>query len=188
MRLLTHYSASTATIIRIPYVHTLKDTEDFLYATIEVAIWSCAETGLGIAACSIATLRPLFKAFLGRTNLGGSSSYKRNTSGAWPSGGRSNGYFRTTPRANEFALRSDVRKDQGITTIIESGRDNEDFDAQRGQKRDVRKAGSEGSLKMGSGWRGSGESKRSLGSLSEDDVDWRTGIKKTTVSSQVVGV
>jgi hypothetical protein len=81
-----------------------------------------------------------------------------------------------------------VRKDQGITTIIESGGDRDDLDAQRSQKRDVRKAGSEGSLTMGSGWRGSGESKRSLGSSSEDEVDWRTGIKKTTVSSQVVGV
>ena len=46
---------------RIPYVHTLRDTEDFLYATTEVALWSCVETALGITAACAATLRPLFR-------------------------------------------------------------------------------------------------------------------------------
>ena len=55
--------ASTATIIRLPYVHTLA-SQDFLYATIDVAIWSTAETGMGITASSLATLRPLFRTFL----------------------------------------------------------------------------------------------------------------------------
>jgi hypothetical protein len=61
------YRASTATIIRIPYVHTLSDQADFLYATTDVAIWSCVETGVGIAAACCATLRPLFRTFLGHT-------------------------------------------------------------------------------------------------------------------------
>jgi hypothetical protein len=61
------YRASTATIIRIPYVHTLSDQTDFLYATTDVAIWSCVETGLGIAAACCATLRPLFRSFLAHT-------------------------------------------------------------------------------------------------------------------------
>lgn len=37
---------------------------DFLYATTDVAIWSCSETGLGITAASCATLRPLFRKWL----------------------------------------------------------------------------------------------------------------------------
>lgn len=61
--------ASTATIIRIPYVHTLSDQTDFLYATTDVAIWSCVETGLGIAAACCATLRPLFRSFLAHTQF-----------------------------------------------------------------------------------------------------------------------
>lgn len=45
----------------MPYVHTLGDTEDFLYATTDIAIWSCSETGLGITAACCAVLRPLFR-------------------------------------------------------------------------------------------------------------------------------
>ncbi|KAI6821863.1 hypothetical protein KC340_g12663 [Hortaea werneckii] len=53
--------ASIATVARIPYVHTLRDKADFLYATTEVALWSCVETALGITAACAATLRPLFR-------------------------------------------------------------------------------------------------------------------------------
>ncbi|OJJ45873.1 hypothetical protein ASPZODRAFT_133747 [Penicilliopsis zonata CBS 506.65] len=52
--------ASVAVFVRIPYVHTLRDT-DFLYATTGIAVWSNIETGLGITAGSIATLRPLLR-------------------------------------------------------------------------------------------------------------------------------
>ncbi|PLB46462.1 putative integral membrane protein [Aspergillus steynii IBT 23096] len=56
--------ASSAVIIRIPYVKTFADP-DFLYATVEIAIWSNIETGLGITAGSLATLRPLLRHWLG---------------------------------------------------------------------------------------------------------------------------
>ncbi|KKK12993.1 hypothetical protein ARAM_000915 [Aspergillus rambellii] len=56
--------ASSAVIIRIPYVRTFKDP-DFLYATVEIALWSNIETGLGITAGSLATLRPLVRKWLG---------------------------------------------------------------------------------------------------------------------------
>lgn len=58
------HSASVATIVRIPYVHTLGDQSDFLYATADIAIWSCSETGLGITAACCAVLRPLFRELL----------------------------------------------------------------------------------------------------------------------------
>jgi hypothetical protein len=61
MLVLTMRRASIATIIRIPYVHTLGDEQDFLYATTDVAIWSCSETGLAITAACGAVLRPLFR-------------------------------------------------------------------------------------------------------------------------------
>ncbi|OJJ74413.1 hypothetical protein ASPBRDRAFT_27442 [Aspergillus brasiliensis CBS 101740] len=56
--------ASSATIIRIPWVHTFADW-DFLYATVEIALWSNIECGLGITAGSLATLRPLLRKWLG---------------------------------------------------------------------------------------------------------------------------
>jgi len=81
---LTAYSASTITIIRIPYLHSLERSSDFLYAAVDVSILSVTETGLAILACASTTLRPLFRTF---------SSYLSATSkeslegphNAWPS-------------------------------------------------------------------------------------------------------
>ena len=55
------YSASIATVARIPYVYTLANKADFLWATADVALWSGAETALGITAACCATLRPLLR-------------------------------------------------------------------------------------------------------------------------------
>lgn len=60
---------STGTIVRMFYIHTLKDGPDFLYATTNVAIWSTVEPGIGITAGSIACLRPLFRVWLWRLGL-----------------------------------------------------------------------------------------------------------------------
>jgi len=183
---LTKYdSASAATIVRIPYVSTLKNQADFLYATVDVAIWSCAETGLGIAACSIATLRPLFRVFLGRQHLmGGTSTSPKYASSGFPGGARSNGYMKSA-REREIALRSDMGTDRGVTTIIESGRDEE---TGKGPSHGVRRSDSRHNLGMHSGWRTSDESKRSLASASDDDtgVNWKGGITKTTISKQSI--
>lgn len=63
--------------MRIPYVKGLENTDDFLYATIEVAIWSDCELGLGMTAAHCATLRPLFRKLmpsLGFNSSGGRSN------------------------------------------------------------------------------------------------------------------
>ncbi|BCR90151.1 putative integral membrane protein [Aspergillus chevalieri] len=65
--------ASSAVIIRIPWVHTFEEINDFLYATVEIAIWSNIETGLGISAGSLATLRPLLRRFFPRSSRDGGS-------------------------------------------------------------------------------------------------------------------
>ncbi|KAJ4989717.1 integral membrane protein [Stagonosporopsis vannaccii] len=57
---------STATIVRMFYIHTLTNGTDFLYATTDVAIWSTVEPGIGITASSIATLRPLIRHLMWR--------------------------------------------------------------------------------------------------------------------------
>ncbi|KAH6633241.1 hypothetical protein C7974DRAFT_168024 [Boeremia exigua] len=76
---------STATIVRMFYIHTLMNGPDFLYATTDVAIWSTVEPGIGIAASSIATLRPLFRHWLWRLGLasapGQSNTYYPSISG-----------------------------------------------------------------------------------------------------------
>ncbi|KAK6825725.1 hypothetical protein PG995_014693 [Apiospora arundinis] len=53
--------ASCAVVARYPYMTRLSDIDDFLWATVDIAIWSTVEQGLAITAGSLATLRPLFK-------------------------------------------------------------------------------------------------------------------------------
>ncbi|KAM0287677.1 hypothetical protein ACHAQH_000206 [Verticillium albo-atrum] len=53
--------AGIALIVRIPFVRHLEISMEFLYATIDVAIWSIMEPALGIIAACTATFRPLFK-------------------------------------------------------------------------------------------------------------------------------
>ncbi|GFP60294.1 hypothetical protein ACSS6W_000105 [Trichoderma asperelloides] len=64
--------ASVAVVVRFPYVKDFK-TVDFLWATIDIAIWSTVEQGLAITAGSLATIRPLFRkiaAKLGWSTMG----------------------------------------------------------------------------------------------------------------------
>ncbi|VUC25146.1 unnamed protein product [Clonostachys rosea] len=103
--------ASSATIVRIPYLHSLTDIDDFLYSTSDVAIWSTVETGLGISAAGFATLRPLLRVFLG----GGSSAQAGDTSGRqWH---RTGSGKNATNDVFELGDRADKR--MGNTTVIE---------------------------------------------------------------------
>ncbi|KAE9363787.1 hypothetical protein N431DRAFT_422815 [Stipitochalara longipes BDJ] len=177
--------ASTATIVRIPYVKDLSNQEDFLYATTDVAIWSTSETGIGIAASSFATLRPLFRTFLSRSRLlGGSSS--QGASNPWPASGKP-GYIRSRSKGGieEFGLRSDIGKDRGVTTLVQAG-----ADVERGEGKGVMRSISGRREAVGhltgapSAWNNS-ESKLTDVS-SEDAQSWGEGIRKTTVSTQNV--
>ncbi|USP82283.1 hypothetical protein yc1106_09557 [Curvularia clavata] len=51
--------ASAAVIARLPFIHFF-NSPDFLWSTLDIAIWSSVEQGLAITAGSLATLRPLF--------------------------------------------------------------------------------------------------------------------------------
>ncbi|KAI0127605.1 hypothetical protein BJ170DRAFT_380675 [Xylariales sp. AK1849] len=68
--------ASAAVVVRFAYLTRFRDP-DFLWATVDIAIWSTVEQGLAVAAGSLATLRPLAKLIgwkLGFTN-GPSAAY-----------------------------------------------------------------------------------------------------------------
>ncbi|KAJ6157988.1 hypothetical protein N7470_005580 [Penicillium chermesinum] len=64
--------ASAAVIVRIPYLHDYK-SDDFLYTSANISIWSNVEAGLGIAAGSLVTLRPLFRWFRDPSSAGSRS-------------------------------------------------------------------------------------------------------------------
>lgn len=63
---------SIATLIRIRAIHQISTSQDFLFATVDLAIWSSVEVGIAIVAASIATYRPLFRSFFST----GSTAYR----------------------------------------------------------------------------------------------------------------
>lgn len=52
---------SVASLIRIKYIPGLRTTPDFFSKSIDIAVWSVVEPGIGIFTVSLATLRPLFR-------------------------------------------------------------------------------------------------------------------------------
>jgi hypothetical protein len=54
---------SIATLIRVKAIHQISTSSDFLFATVDLVIWSSIEVGIAIIAASIATYRPLFQTF-----------------------------------------------------------------------------------------------------------------------------
>jgi hypothetical protein len=65
---------SSATIIRLPYVWTLKEYKgEFLWRTADVAIWTTVEVGIGITAGNLGTLRPLMQRAMSFMGITGST-------------------------------------------------------------------------------------------------------------------
>jgi hypothetical protein len=149
----------------------MADIGDFLYSTMDVAIWSTVEPGIGITASAAATLRPLFRVYFSGT-LGTGSGTKPSASNCQPKfNRRASGYTRSRD-TETFALRSDVGKSGGVTTMIEG---------------DVGMVtGTSGGLHDGNigGWNDS-ESKLRGGSSDLEERSWGTGIMKTTGTTQV---
>jgi hypothetical protein len=154
----------------------MSNLDDFLYATVDVAIWSTAETGIGIAASCAATLRPLFRDFFDRSNLGASSG---DPGSHWPRSKSNAHYIRSKNNGGteEFGLRSDIAKRIGVTTVVEGN--NPDGHMDINKDRDNRSKGERG-------W-GTSETRLADDSSEEftpqTDRSWR-GIQKTIVSTQ----
>jgi len=69
-----------ATLIRMPYVKQFKTNKnEWLYDTVELAIWSTVEVGMGIIAASLPTLRPLLQPLLTRLGIDLSTDYREPT-------------------------------------------------------------------------------------------------------------
>lgn len=111
---LTTYSASAFTIIRIPYLHSLIQSSDFLYDATDLSLWSIAETGLALSACASTALRPLFRKFGSRlfATFKGSSEGRQS---AWPSAVA--GYTRNG-RNNYYRYEENMEAQTNITTKI----------------------------------------------------------------------
>jgi hypothetical protein len=52
--------ASYAALVRMPYIENFK-SNDFLYGTVDISLWSTVEAGVSVFAANLATLRPLIQ-------------------------------------------------------------------------------------------------------------------------------
>ena len=117
-------SASSATIVRFPYLHTLTDIDDFLYSTSDVAIWSTVETGIGITASAFATLRPLLRAIFQGSSAPGHGTSANAQWGKASKGHANGGYIRGNSTKGEEAFElADKNGGIGVTTVINHGRE-----------------------------------------------------------------
>lgn len=179
-------SASSATIVRFPYLYTLTDINEFLYSTTDVAIWSTIETGLGITAAAVATLRPLLRSF-----FGGSSAPGNGTSAAqqWPksaNGHPRSGYFRSkgTGDGEGFDLQSNVGNKTGVTTVIRHKDDADDFDMERAQyKADDGSDASTSATRLDD-WNSSQSNLADRNEQRRKESAWNITVKKTVVQSR----
>jgi hypothetical protein len=102
-------SGCISSIARFPILHVLTETNDFLWANTDNAILATVEVGTGVIASSMATLRPLFIAFLSRTkSANGSYSWSRSRGG----------YFSNKPKGDGLELRPDFSKSIHIKTTV----------------------------------------------------------------------
>jgi hypothetical protein len=178
-------SASSATIIRFPYLYSLTDIDDFLYSTSDVAIWSTVETGLGITAAAVATLRPLLRSFLGH---GSSADGNGNSARPWQRTGSnhpSNGYLRShgvgANGEEAFDLHDNAGKRIGVTTVIDHG---EDGKAGESYKRGSRSEESE-SVRDLQGWNSSqSELAADKDGQPRPEKGWNVLVKKTVVQTR----
>ncbi|KAJ5835504.1 hypothetical protein N7447_001530 [Penicillium robsamsonii] len=108
--------AAVAVICRLPFLRFYTD-DNFLYSTYQIAIWSLIETGLGITAGSLITLRPLF-----RWILDANSTHSHKT----PRQGKYSKQYRLSSLQSEAARESqntrywrpDVTPDNNKSTIV----------------------------------------------------------------------
>ncbi|OHX00139.1 integral membrane protein [Colletotrichum incanum] len=108
--------ASAAVVVRMPFVKDFKNP-DFLYATVDIAIWSTTEQGLAITAGSLATLRPLFRLVgyrLGFTSMGPSQLHDSERGAPSAMGGKIKNVSNSSSshqRRGPFSLTTFMSKD-----------------------------------------------------------------------------
>ncbi|KAK9424291.1 hypothetical protein SUNI508_13744 [Seiridium unicorne] len=107
------FIASTATIVRIGYLRYYTITEDYLYNIANIALWSIVESGIGIVAGSLATLRPLLKYIPFMQNTSNSDASKSN---------------KTKQRGQSYKLDSLGRSGNGVLQATCRGGRNESDD------------------------------------------------------------
>jgi hypothetical protein len=114
IQLLTCYSGSLATVIRIFYIHELKGAKEFLYHNADISIWSTVEPGMGITATSLACMKPLFRKCFSQSRYLASNT----TAQAWNTPPRRPVCNNNNNGLEELHLHENLSKSIRVDTII----------------------------------------------------------------------
>ncbi|KAK6078917.1 integral membrane protein [Seiridium cupressi] len=132
-------AASCAVAVRLAYVENFR-TDNFLYATTDIAIWSQAEQGLAIAAASLATLQPLLRKALNKLGLSsGPHSGPASSDGirTFGQGSGKSTYSRRTPRS-VLSISTFAKIDENHEVESAHGHANDKEDIELGSRNDMR--------------------------------------------------
>lgn len=158
----------------------MTDIDDFLYSTADVAIWSTVETGIGITASAVATLRPLLRAM-----FNGSSAPGHGTSAAAQFNKASNGhpnrgYIRgnSTKGDEAFELADKGGGRIGVTTVINHG------DEHEGTYKEESGSDGSGSIKQADDWNTSQSHLAEEPQHGQSGSVWNITVKKTVVQTR----
>ena len=115
-------SASSATLVRLRYLLNYNTPDNYLYGIAGIALWSMIESGLGLIAGSLATLRPLLVRIFPFLNSHGSSGKTASGPagmGGYRGGGGGPGGVRQSYRLN--TMRGGAKHPTVTDTICEAG-------------------------------------------------------------------
>ncbi|KAH6885293.1 hypothetical protein B0T10DRAFT_92447 [Thelonectria olida] len=109
--------ASSAVVVRFPFVKDFRNP-DFLWATIDIAIWSATEQGLAVTAGSLATLRPLLRIITHRLGLS-STGPSQLQDASHPSGSGYQGKSTPSGSRGPFSLSTFIRREENGIQIVD---------------------------------------------------------------------
>ncbi|KAF5020649.1 hypothetical protein F66182_7326 [Fusarium sp. NRRL 66182] len=110
--------ASIATIVRLPYIKFYADPIDFQYHVGHITLWSIFESGIGIIAGSLPSLRRLVKSWVNFD-----SSHGRSSSNVTPFTGAAKSTV-----TSKVGVSSSARRHKSIMANVKSDRDWEPLD------------------------------------------------------------
>ncbi|PQE09016.1 hypothetical protein CJF32_00002615 [Rutstroemia sp. NJR-2017a WRK4] len=163
------FFASTATLVRIYYIHELSITTDYTWEGINLVKWSLVEPAIGLTAASFATLRSLFQRILSRQRAYSSYSHTSKTS--------IRKYSTDRPRISEdeyskqFAEMLGLSAQYGVRTYVYA-------DRRIMLKEDLERAEAEKARNE----EGDDSMAASMLSHREQSIDWTAGVKTTVIT------
>tara|TARA_R110002003_G_scaffold149_7_gene13557 strand:- start:15519 stop:16151 length:633 start_codon:yes stop_codon:yes gene_type:complete len=125
---LTPASATAAAVVKITFTPNYGRSEDWLWESSNLTIWTVIESNIGIIAGNLPCLKPLFRTVLGSTHSRGSrktnaSKYLSDLYGPGTHGVVKNYNALASDRAHNDAFSAHAPRDAYMLTVVDANRD-----------------------------------------------------------------